>query len=562
MSPARAFLADILDKPDDEAVRLIFADWLEERGDPRGPFIRLQCQLAHLPDDHPHRRDLEAEIQDLLLRHGEEWTAPLQELAEDWDLRGGFVESLRISVTTLVEAPDRLAEVFAAHPIRHLAVVLTDNVPRQAEVLARFEGLARVEHLELSTQLWQPALREPEAEQLLASPYLGRLRQLNLAGNAVGNSFIRKLVEAPLLGRLTSLDLSQIDSLGSQAARALAVASQARHLRRLRLAQTHIGIPGLVALLGSQALPAMQSLEAADIHWSQATGRALESLLEQTPAGCLLGRLRQLDLSGNELHPEVARAFFASPLLAGLTSLGLDRTALMWIGTERLAQSPHLANLTHLHLNGNNIGPEGVDALVQSPHLGRVTSLHLAGNSIRDSGAKALAGSPHLKWLTHLDLGKNGIGGPGWRTLLASPNLTHLRQLGMRENYVGIQALEALAASTHITKLTHLDLRDNQLEPDCARLLAGARTLANLHTLLLQNNRLGDDGAAVLARSPHLGRLAVLSLDSNEIAKPGADALADATGLGRLQRLELRQATITDTERQRLRARYGRRVSL
>src|SRR5947208_4411815 len=44
-SPAdRAFLQAILASPDDEGIRLIFADWLDEQGDPRGAFIRAQCE--------------------------------------------------------------------------------------------------------------------------------------------------------------------------------------------------------------------------------------------------------------------------------------------------------------------------------------------------------------------------------------------------------------------------------------------------------------------------------------------------------------------------------------
>src|SRR5262249_7610438 len=31
----------------------VYADWLEERGDPRGEFIRVQCQLARLQQDNP-----------------------------------------------------------------------------------------------------------------------------------------------------------------------------------------------------------------------------------------------------------------------------------------------------------------------------------------------------------------------------------------------------------------------------------------------------------------------------------------------------------------------------
>ena len=41
-----AFLQDIKQNPDDNTPRLIFADWLEENGDPRREFVRVQCELA------------------------------------------------------------------------------------------------------------------------------------------------------------------------------------------------------------------------------------------------------------------------------------------------------------------------------------------------------------------------------------------------------------------------------------------------------------------------------------------------------------------------------------
>lgn len=47
MEIAEAFLADIIDNPDDDTPRLIFADWLDEHGnEARGEFIRVQCALA------------------------------------------------------------------------------------------------------------------------------------------------------------------------------------------------------------------------------------------------------------------------------------------------------------------------------------------------------------------------------------------------------------------------------------------------------------------------------------------------------------------------------------
>jgi uncharacterized protein (TIGR02996 family) len=48
----RAFINAIRADPDDQAARLIYADWLEERDDPRGEYLRLEAALAALgPDD-------------------------------------------------------------------------------------------------------------------------------------------------------------------------------------------------------------------------------------------------------------------------------------------------------------------------------------------------------------------------------------------------------------------------------------------------------------------------------------------------------------------------------
>ncbi len=43
-----AFMAAIVADPDDDTVRLVAADYLEEHGDPdRAAFIRIQVELAH-----------------------------------------------------------------------------------------------------------------------------------------------------------------------------------------------------------------------------------------------------------------------------------------------------------------------------------------------------------------------------------------------------------------------------------------------------------------------------------------------------------------------------------
>jgi uncharacterized protein (TIGR02996 family) len=49
MTDEADFLAAIIERPDDDLPRLAMADWLDERGDPRGEFIRVQCELTGLP---------------------------------------------------------------------------------------------------------------------------------------------------------------------------------------------------------------------------------------------------------------------------------------------------------------------------------------------------------------------------------------------------------------------------------------------------------------------------------------------------------------------------------
>jgi uncharacterized protein (TIGR02996 family) len=59
MTPSDAFLRDIIASPDDDAPRLIYADWLDEHGaEARAELIRVQCERARLDAYDPRRQDL------------------------------------------------------------------------------------------------------------------------------------------------------------------------------------------------------------------------------------------------------------------------------------------------------------------------------------------------------------------------------------------------------------------------------------------------------------------------------------------------------------------------
>src|SRR5690348_9304066 len=75
-----AFLRSILADPDSDTPRLVYADWLEEQGNPRGTFIRLQCARAKLTRHDADWKDLLAQEAPLLRRFEEEWSKPIARL--------------------------------------------------------------------------------------------------------------------------------------------------------------------------------------------------------------------------------------------------------------------------------------------------------------------------------------------------------------------------------------------------------------------------------------------------------------------------------------------------
>lgn len=88
MSEEQAFLSAIVANPDDHTAKLVYADWLTERDDPRAEIVRLKVQIAT-----PHANTLEARE-----RLGElEKTAPATWLVlldgPVWCLAGNVVAS-------------------------------------------------------------------------------------------------------------------------------------------------------------------------------------------------------------------------------------------------------------------------------------------------------------------------------------------------------------------------------------------------------------------------------------------------------------------------------------
>jgi uncharacterized protein (TIGR02996 family) len=63
MPEESAFLDAIRTSPDDDTPRLVYADWLEERSDPRGEFLRLDGAIAQLAVADPRYAEVESRLE-------------------------------------------------------------------------------------------------------------------------------------------------------------------------------------------------------------------------------------------------------------------------------------------------------------------------------------------------------------------------------------------------------------------------------------------------------------------------------------------------------------------
>ena len=130
MSDAAALLAAIRQAPDDDAPRLVYADWLDEHGQPeRAEFIRVQCALARNPTPALRRREAE-----LLAEHHDAFAGHLAAPGLRFRFERGFIVAFghagvfvdhnkRSDVMYLLRFfPDGLAvtDASGARPIREL----------------------------------------------------------------------------------------------------------------------------------------------------------------------------------------------------------------------------------------------------------------------------------------------------------------------------------------------------------------------------------------------------------------------------------------------------------
>jgi len=329
----------IREEPEPDAPRLVCADWLIDKGDPRGEFIAIACQGQ--PRLQPPR--LQAE----------RWLAPLKALGaqgltqrHELFFERGFVEW----ITLIGRAAVNFAALCALEPILDLS--LYSSGPRNYATLATLPELAYLRRL----SLW--GNHQEGCEALLASPLLANLDALfvtrptepvvaALVGNAIRPRSVtldvdlatrERLIASGFYARIVHCPLNHAsdDTLLALAATPLA------ELRRLELRDSFVTAAGFAAL-GVR----LDQLELLALEATPFDREVAAVCIQYMPSA----RLRTLKVTGSD-EAGIA-AFVTSPAFAGVELLDLQYGPLP---REALRDTPYRTRLRRLKI-GSGSGP-------------------------------------------------------------------------------------------------------------------------------------------------------------------------------------------------------------
>lgn len=407
----------------DDAPRLVYADHLQEAGDPRGELIAVQCELARLgyavkpaswdwigdalagdEIDLARVRKLRARETALLKQHAEAWLAeakqanPLYALVS-FRFERGFVTHLETGAAA--ELPGKLAGLEDSFPALD-SLELSSMSRRELPAIFAWPGFAKLRALKMPVFGLAGLVTLPAAA----------LRHLSLRCTEREEfPLVRQLFDWPPFAGLTALEVSDAALTAADATRLVATCGP---LDELQLRSAKLGPEGAATLAGAAPLANLRILSL----MSNAIGG------QGTRAVMKLRALRALDLRKNKIGVEGAEALGGHPALRTIDLTGTTIDAEMM---EALCGGSGLGELRELCLQATRLDDDALAVLARSPLLGRLTSLNLRSNKLTDAGAKALASSKHARDLRALNLNNNAITAAGKDALDSSPYLERAR---------------------------------------------------------------------------------------------------------------------------------------
>jgi uncharacterized protein (TIGR02996 family) len=348
-APARspeeqALLAGIIAAPEDDARRLVYADWLEEHGDEkalaRAEFIRLHIAWCRQPEDGQREPLLAA------------WRAAGLEndhifYDRGFDALAGFED--------IGDLCNRGKQVFAGAPRR---MMLMAYFFRCSEWEEEFEEGRNVRA--------EVRALAPELETVIG--FGGGMRRSGAYGDSLDF-----LLDLPQFAGLQMLHFPEADWIGDHIAKLVAARPHLANLQVLDLTECELSDEGLAAL-SEPHLSSLRSLRAGGGEFDGAVSDDGIATLVRSP---YLTSLTHLDLSSCEdVTDRGLRRLLRWPRVEQLTYLDIGLTEVTADGLLALTRCRRLVNLRGLRISGATDAV--IDALLRSKHLSGLERLLLA----------------------------------------------------------------------------------------------------------------------------------------------------------------------------------------
>jgi uncharacterized protein (TIGR02996 family) len=470
MSDREAFVAAVAANPADDLPRLVFADWLDENGDPeRAEFIRVQCELAKpaVWQDTDFRDPLLARMRSLLDAHRKRWMAPVAAAlgfsSDDSPEPARAAEppsfwrrvSGRLGLPRLEPGPPQeprvekiranygysaavnfTAERFDSSPRPdwvgwELSCGFVDHLTINPGRFPETASLAELFRIEPVSGLDVLLTEGGESDQWrrLAGDHLNRVRTLRLIrvhpfGQFDPRALVDTVVRSPHLTGVRRLELG--GPVNPNPAWSISPTVVRSPLFRRITHLTAERIPDLVSHL--QHAPADMALRVldledcgplADLHRVPFRDRIEALILTESgsePSGLFCPgdapwpRLRMLELNGWRTDWAQAEVFTTNQF-PELRELFLGRQHLGPDGANALASAPFLPQLEILDLSNNRLGDLEALAIADRLDPKRVRHLNLTGNPLSQTVGEELVS----RFGDRVYIGMGDLfGSPGW----------------------------------------------------------------------------------------------------------------------------------------------------
>ena len=470
-----SFLAEIINNPDDDTPRLIYADWLEEQGDPRSEFIRLQCEIASRPSYDPALSELREQEQRFLDQHAPNWSKPVLRYAQNIHYERGLISKVTLRLS---DASDRVHRISRLTPLQKVKLIQVSK-GRMIQFIGSPE-LGLLSELDFSNEQLGPQVMK----ELASCEYLDSIRALRLSKCQLNHASIKALTNSPALRNLNELylDSNRIDGRGINS---LVNSSLLKNLKKIDLTNNPLESADLALLLRQGDLKNLESLY---LHGLEDN----EPLLPLAEAE--LPNLKHLQLAGPQAGLEMLEALHNSTLLDSLNSLELyppenlaTESSNRWI---QLLARQDFSNLQFLKIQQYPFRGTNIEKLLRASWFHQLMNFNLP------------------KPFNGLEL----------QALSKSAALNSQRTLVCRQP-VKMKQLEACVNSTFASRLIEYDVRYCELGDDLLRVLSANQS--PITGLKLSHNPLGDTGLKILVTDEAFQQLQELELCRTHATEAG-----------------------------------------